>query len=140
MKSKEPPIRILLAIRQEDLPAMTDALGFDFDAVVCHRLIEAETRLMLDETISAILCGLRFDRGMIFDLLRYAKADPHTRLIPFYSIVESKNIFSTAILKSVQMAADILGADGFIDLSETRNAAGKPQACENLRQIIRQIT
>ncbi|OGB23754.1 MAG: hypothetical protein A3I66_15950 [Burkholderiales bacterium RIFCSPLOWO2_02_FULL_57_36] len=137
MKSKRSASRILVAVRQEDVAEIFDALGFEFDAVLCHSLKEA--RLRLDASISVILCGLRFDRGMIFDLLRHAKTSPMTRSIPFYSIVESKNIFSPAILNSVQMAATVLGASGFIDLFEVTNTAGEPEAYERLRQIIRQL-
>ena len=137
MKSKGSAGKILVAVREEDVGVMFDALGFEFDAVVCHSLKDA--CLKLDESVSVILCGVRFDRGMIFDLLRHAKADPKTRLIPFYSVVESRNIFSPAILESIQMAAAALGANGCIDILQEANRKREPVPYEKLRQVIRQL-
>jgi hypothetical protein len=112
-------------------------IGFEFDAVICHSLQDAQRKL--DDSISVILCGLRFDGGLIFELLRHAKANPKTKAVPFYSVVESKNIFSPAILLSIRMAGKALDATGFINLFDVTNAAGEPEAHEMLRQTIRQI-
>jgi hypothetical protein len=135
MESKRASHKILVAVRPKDVAVMFDALGFEFEAVICHSFKEAQ--LKLDESISVILCGLRFDGGLIFELLRHARASPKTKTIPFYSVVESKNIFSPAILVSIQLAGTALGADGLINLFDVTNMNGEPDAHERLRQTVR---
>lgn len=115
---------------------MTDALGFEFDTVICHDFEEAKRKL--DNSISLILCGLRFNEGMIFDLLRHAKASPNTKPIPFYTVVEAKNIFPPSILSSIDSAAKVLGSNGTINLFDIKTKSGESNAYEHLRQLIRE--
>jgi hypothetical protein len=137
MESKRASGKILVAVRPADVAMMFDALGFEFEAVVCHSLKDA--KLKLDDSISAVLCGLRFDGGLIFELLRHAKTTPATSAISFYSVVECNNIFSPAILISIQLAGKALGANGSINLFDVTNSDGEPTAHDKLRQTVRQI-
>lgn len=138
MESVTAAKKILVAIRPEDLAVTENALGPGFNTAICHSLPEAMCNLNVD--VAVILCGLRFDGGLIFDLLRFAKHNSETRSIPFYPFVESSNLFPAGILASIEMAARVLGADGLLHLTDvTTGTAAQPDPTENLRQIIRNL-
>lgn len=122
MESKRASGKILVAVRPADVAMMFDALRFEFDAVICRSFKDA--KLKLEGSISAVFCGLRFDGGLIFELLQHARVTPATRAIPIYSVVKCQNIFSPAILVSIQLAGKTLGANGFINLFDVTNSDG----------------
>lgn len=127
--------RLLIAIRPADLQMMSDVLGKEFDAVVCTTLQEALAAL--DSGVAAIGCGLHFDEGKMFDLLRHAKEDPRTRSIPFFCLKGSGGDLSPAILQSIRIATQAMGADGFLDISAWRNKYGDAHTYARLRKAIR---
>lgn len=135
MGPKKMSNKILVAVNPKDVAMMSDALGFEFEAVICHTIKEALSRL--DQNISLVLCGLRFDGGQIFELLRHVKNNPSTKAIPFYSVAEKKNIFTPAILGSVQLAGKAMGADGFINLFDVADTDTEQTAHERLRHTVR---
>ncbi|HEV2609416.1 MAG TPA: hypothetical protein VGU61_04045 [Noviherbaspirillum sp.] len=131
-----PSKTILLAIRPQDLPLVTAALGSEFDVKICHTYEEAKANLKA--SVGLIACGVHFDHGSMFDLLRAAKADPQTCCIPFYLLLGEGTVHSQAVLDGIRKAAKLLGAAGFTDLSRLRADLGKQQAYEILRQTVRQ--
>ena len=128
--------KVLVAVRPEDLPIVSDALGSAFDLIVCHNLADAQSHLGAD--IGLIACGVRFDSGRMFELLHAVKANPDTRSVPFYLILGVGKGYSQAILQGIKSAAEALGATGLTDLSRLENALGKEQAYQRLRDVIRQ--
>ena len=127
--------KILVAVRPSDLGLVSSALGREFNLLICHTMEEAVAHL--DERIGFIACGVRFDDGRMFDLLQAAKANPHTRQIPFYLLLGEGTRYSKSILHGIKTAAEALGATGFTDLSRLENLLGKEQAYERLREVVR---
>jgi hypothetical protein len=103
---------------------------------VCTSL--ADAKAVLDDSIGLIACGVHFDDGRMFDLLRYVKADPRLRSIPFFGIVGAGRELSPAILGGIRTAAATLGAAGLVDLAGLKNRIGEPQAYELLRGELRE--
>jgi hypothetical protein len=91
----------------------------------------------LGPDIGLISCGVRFDNGQMFEFLRAAKANPHTRDVPFYLILGDRQGYPQAILDGIKSAAELLGAAGFTDLSRLEKKLGKDKAYERLREVIR---
>lgn len=130
--------RILIAAAELETARITShVLEADFALAICTSV--AEARPLLSRNIDMVMCGIHFDEGRMFDLLRYAKADPDIKSIPFLCI-NSTDGLSPAIVQSVEIASKALGADGFVELYEWRNKLGDKQAFEKLRALIDSLT
>jgi hypothetical protein len=132
-----PTRKMLLAVRPQDTDLVSEALGTEFDLVICHSLVTAKAAL--DKDIGLIACGVRFDEGRMLDLLRYVKENTKIKSIPFFCIIGAGKSFSPAVLAGIKKAVLILGANGIVDLSELRKKVGDKQAYETLRQAIRKV-
>jgi hypothetical protein len=132
-----PARKLLVAARPQDVHLAYEALGTEFDLVICHSLTTAKAAL--SENIGLIACGVRFDEGRMLDFLRYVKENPKTQSIPFFCIIGAGKSFSPAVLEGIKQAVLILGANRIVDLSELRKKVGDEQAYETLREVIRKI-
>lgn len=128
--------KVLVAVRPQDLQLVASALGTEFDTLICHTLKEAEAAL--GPEIGTIACGVHFDSGAMFDLLRAAKANPATQQVPFYLLLGEGSGHSEAMLQGIRSAAKVLGAAGFTDLSQLRGELGEQGTYERLRQGVRE--
>lgn len=128
--------RVLVAVRPKDTLIVSEALGSEFDVTICHSLEEATSQL--DENTGVIACGVHFDSGRMFDLLRFAKANPKTQSIPFFILLGDEKGYSQSILDGIRSAAKLLGATEFTNLPMFKAQLGEQQAFERLRQVIRQ--
>lgn len=128
--------KVLVAIRPHDLHLVAAALGSEFDTIICHTLKEAEAAL--GPAVGVIACGVHFDRGAMFDLLRMAKANVHTSNVPFYLLLGEGSGHSEAVLQGIRSAAKLLGARGFTDLRRLRSELGDEQAYDRLRAGVRE--
>jgi DNA-binding NarL/FixJ family response regulator len=126
--------RVLVAASPESAERVRDALQEHFTLSVTSSLAEAQS--LLAEDIAIVLCGLHFDEGKMFDLLRYAKADPMTREIPFLCVKSTEGVLSSVIFQGIEIASRALGADGFVELVEWKMAVGDEAAYEQLRQLV----
>ncbi len=135
MATEKPEKKILVAVRAADLPIVRDALGIEFNVVVCHTLDDAIDQLT--EQVGLIACGVHFDDGAMFDFLRCAKANPETRAIPFFLLIDEGAAYSNAIIEGIRLAAKLLGAAALTDLSRLKTEVGEQQAYERLRQTVR---
>ncbi|MBK0393817.1 hypothetical protein [Ramlibacter algicola] len=77
-----------------------------FDAA--RALVKAETPL--------VLCGCHFDDGRMYDLLRWMRASPPLKHVPFLAVRLLEGQLDDAMYESVKIAIDAVGGDGFIDL------------------------
>jgi hypothetical protein len=127
----------MVAVRPKDLQLVYEALGDEFDIVVCHTFDEAQE--LLNGHISLIACGVRFDDGRMLDLLRYAKARHQTRAIPFHLMLASDRGYSDAVLNGIKTATTVLGAAGFTDIGSMVGEFGKARAYELIRAGIRAL-
>jgi hypothetical protein len=75
----------------------------------------------------------------MFDLLRYAKADPGTRRIPFLCIRVIEGGLDDTLYQSVDIATKALGAAGFIDLLRWETKFGAEEAHQRLRNLVDEL-
>jgi hypothetical protein len=111
--------RIVVAIRPEDAELMHEVLGDEFDLIVCTSLPDAQSALITHE-VHMIACGVHFDDGRMFDLLKYVKADEALRAIPFWGVLRDEGLLSSAITRGIRTAMKTLGANGLFNLSQMR--------------------
>jgi len=110
--------RIVVAIRPEDSGLMHAVMGDQFDLIVCTALPEAQAALA--QEVHMIACGVHFDDGRMFDLLKYVKADEALRAIPFWGVLRDEGMLSSAITRGIRTAMKTLGANGLFNLSQMR--------------------
>src|SRR5687768_6318891 len=103
MTSPSAERKVLVAVRPQDLSTVSDALGSEFDLIVCHTLDEVKAHL--DDDIGLIACGVRFDNGAMFDLVRLVKQQPNTKDIPIYLMAGDGVNYSKPILDGIRSAA-----------------------------------
>lgn len=114
---------------------MRQALARDFELVLCHTLEEARQALF-GGGIDLIIAGIHFDESRMFNLLRYAQADPVTNGIPFLCLKILDDQIAPTFMQSVEIASRALGARDFIDFSEWRARLGDGEAFSRLRERI----
>lgn len=129
--------RLLVAAAPESILAVSRALESHFTLIGAGSVAEAQSRVV--QGIDLILCGLHFDEGRMFDLLRYVKANPATKSIPFLCIKSGDGTLSPALLESVEIASKALGADGFVVLHDWKKDFGDDAAYEKLRHLINRL-
>ena len=110
--------RIIVAIRPQDAELMHEVLGDEFDLIVCTSLPDAQSALTHE--VHMIACGVHFDDGRMFDLLKYVKADEALRAIPFWGVLRDEGLLSSAITRGIRTAMKTLGANGLFNLSQMR--------------------
>lgn len=126
--------KLLLAASQKSGPITLKALEGYVDVTVCTSMEEAQ--LALSKGVDLVMCGLHFDEGRMLDFLRFAKANPDTRSIPFICVKSTEDMLSPVMLQSVEIASKALGAARFVDLYEWRTALGDEQAFQKLRDCV----
>lgn len=110
--------RIVVAIRPEDAGLMREVMGDEFDLIVCTSLAEAQSALT--QEVHMIACGVHFDDGRMFDLLKYVKSAEGLRVIPFWGVLRDEGMLSSAITRGIRTAMKTLGANGLFNLSQMR--------------------
>lgn len=127
--------KLLIAIRPEDVEFTKIILNDEFDVVFCHTYEDALAKL--DDTVKLITCGVHFDNGRVFDLLRYVRDNRRTEHLPFFIMLGASSRYSPAIVHGIKAAADLLKVTGFTDLTRFADKIGKEEAFAALRQGIR---
>jgi hypothetical protein len=127
---------ILIAVAPDDSHVVSAIVGTEFDVVVCHTLKDAQANLK--EHIGLIACGVHFDHGNMFELLRAAKANQATRSVPFFLVLKENTSHSPAVVHGIRSAGELLGVDVFIDLSALSPDADIQVRYERVRQMARE--
>lgn len=128
---------VLIAVREQDVPLVSQITQSEFQVEWCHTLNVAKGAFSAQ--IGLIACGVHFDEGAMFELLRAAKADPIVRDLPFWLVLRHDTPYSRPVIASIRSAAFLMEADKFIDLAELINESGQKQAFEKLRQMARAV-
>ena len=112
-------------------PVLVDALSVRFNLAFCYTLREAVS--LLDTGVDAVVCGIYFADGQVFDLLRLVKANPKTKHIPFFTAYGSAGELMTGVEQGIETATRALGGEGFIPLTRWRSESGDDKAFEKVR-------
>lgn len=126
--------RLLVAVRPQDRDLVVLALGTEFDLTIAYT--GAEALMAVQQGVDMIICGVHFDEGRMFELLRALKADPRTQAIPFVPVLGYGSAHSEAIRHGIRSAALSLGAAAFIDLEDMAARYGVEQGFTRLRQMV----
>nr|WP_314629763.1 hypothetical protein [uncultured Noviherbaspirillum sp.] len=129
-------VKVLVAIRPEDLDVMRRVFGDEFEVINCITLGDAKAALTDD--LALIACGVHFDDGRMFDLLKMVKEDPQLQAIPFWGILRDEGLLSSAITRGIRTAMKSMGASGLFNLSQLNAGSDEDAAFQNLRSAIRQ--
>ena len=128
-------VKVLVAIRPEDADVMRHVFGDEFEVINCITLAEAQAALSAE--LAMIACGVHFDDGRMFDLLKQVKADPQLCAIPFWGILRDEGLLSTAITRGIRTAMKSMGASGLFNLSQVDTDGDGDTAYGDLRSAIR---
>ena len=128
-------VKVLVAIRPEDADVMRHVFGDEFEVISCITLAEAQAALSPD--LAMIACGVHFDDGRMFNLLKQVKADPQLCAIPFWGILRDEGLLSSAITRGIRTAMKSMGANGLFNLSQVDTDGEGDNAYRELRSTIR---
>lgn len=131
------PIRTLLAASDTCREVVVAALGSGHEVVHARTLQQARSLVRLP--LDLIVCGLCFDESRMFDLLRQAKSDEASKVLPFLAVKGTDGELSPAVLQGIEIACAALGAEKFIELTEWERRDGKEVAHQRFRAVIRHI-
>lgn len=126
--------KVLVAIRPDDAQVMRRVLGDDFEVLACVSLAEAQAALT--PTIDMIACGVHFDDGRMFDLLKFVKSDTSFAHIPFWGVLRDEGMLSTAITRGIRTAMKTMGANGLFNLSQIAPGGDEETAFRDLRTAL----
>jgi hypothetical protein len=127
-----------LGVKNRSIPMIgTSATGMAMLLVPCVTLEMAKE--VARDNIDVILCGLHFDDSRMFDLLRFVKADPALRAIPFLCIKTLKGKVEPTFDESIRIATKALGAVGFFDLATKIDKVGRDHAMSEIAGYIENI-
>lgn len=127
-----------LGVKSKSFPMIgTSASGSKMRLVPCVTLDMAKEAVRDD--IDVILCGLHFDESRMFELLRYVKADPSLREIPFLCIKTLAGKVEPTFDESIRIATKALGAVGFFDLAAKIDKVGPERAKSEIAEYIENI-
>lgn len=127
--------KLLLAVRPEDVALSKGILGEEFNAVFCHSYEEACAEL--DDSVRVVTCGVHFDNGKVFDLLRFVRENPRSADLPFFILLGAGSRYSPAIVQGIRAAAKLLKVTAFTDLTRFSDKLGANASVDALRQGIR---
>lgn len=129
-------IKVLAAIRPDDADVMRRVFGDEFEVISCETLVEAQAALSAD--LAMIACGVHFDDGRMFDLLKSVKTDPRFANIPFWGILRDEGLLSRAITRGIRTAMKSMGANGLFNLSQIDAGTAEEAAYRELRGALKQ--
>ncbi|OWW20564.1 hypothetical protein [Noviherbaspirillum denitrificans] len=127
--------RLLIAVRPEDIAFSKVVLGDEFNTVICHSYEDACAAIV--SGVDLVTCGVHFDNGRVFDLLRRVRGDPGTAELPFFILLGAGSRYSPAIIQGIRAAAKLLKVTAFTDLNRFADKLGKEESLAALRQGIR---
>ncbi|MFC7516060.1 hypothetical protein ACFQUU_13680 [Herbaspirillum sp. GCM10030257] len=121
------------------MPLAHAILGDEFNLVFCHTLEAAYAAI--GDDVAAVVCGVHFAEGSVFELLQFVRSKPTAGKLPFFILLDTKGRYhySPAIVHGLRAAAKALGATQFTDLGSLAEKVGKDEAAEVLRRGLREV-
>ena len=139
MKKKR---NIFFADRAELRHIAQAVTGDWFDLKFCSSLEEAEASLRSPgnaEEVDLIACGLHFDDGRMYELLRFVRCNETTRPIPFLCVKLQKGKMTPSMLDSIKTSSAMLGAQGFVHFPDMVLKHGERAALIVFRKTLHDI-
>ncbi|RJF92638.1 hypothetical protein D3871_29085 [Noviherbaspirillum saxi] len=129
--------KLVIAIRETDMPLAHTILGDEYELVFSHTLETAQAAVA--KGIEAVVCGVHFSQGAVFELLQFVRSSSTVGQVPFFVLLDSKGryAYSPAIVHGLRAAAKALGATQFTDLGGLAEKVGNMEAVEVLRRGLR---
>lgn len=131
-------LKILLAVSTPELHGMM------IEILNKHRLCIVTT---VDQAVDAfhpeldlIICGLHFDMGRMYELLKYAKLSSKVKGIPFLCVQLTGGILPYGVFKSMECAFQLLGGDLLVQVDKWRIELGDEAAFAKLREVVETAT
>jgi len=127
--------RILVAGTQHAFELCRRVLGEEAEIVCAGSLREALARL--DESISLIVCSVRFDESRMFEFLHAVQTHATASEIPVICVRTGRAALSRSTRDAIAAATEALGVHDFIDMHALEQRVGTGAAEETLRQTVR---
>lgn len=127
--------KVLAADKPEGIQTLRNILSGHADILSASTLSDAAAMLN-GQSVDLILCGIHFDDSRMFDLLGLARQSARTKDIPFLVFRDMANQLDQTFSKSIEIAAMLLGAIGFIDLFSLKQNFGIVEAYEQFRRLV----
>jgi hypothetical protein len=125
---------VLAACPPFALPLLEKALGSYVNLVPVLSLDAAQKMLASKSHIALILCGVHFDEWRMYDLLRYVRNGyPH---VPFVCVRLLDTEIPRVSREALRIAAESLGAVGFVDMPELTRERGLEEAEKELMNTV----
>ncbi len=131
-------LKILLAVSTPELHTLM------INILNKHRLCIVTT---VDQAIDAfhpdldlIICGLHFDLGRMYEVLRCAKYSTKVKDKPFLCVQLTGGILPYGVFKSMECAFNLLGGDLLVQVDKWRIELGDEAAFAKLREVVETIT
>lgn len=130
------PKKLLIAVRENDVPLVQAFIGNAYEIVYCHTLHAAKAAL--DDGVDLVVSGVHFDGGAVFELLQHVRSSEAFGNLPFFVMLDTSRrySYSRAIVHGMRTASKALGATGFTDLGGMIDKFGKDEAVRMLKKGI----
>ena len=119
-------------------------LAFD----LCRRVIGEECDLLcagslrealgkLDDSISLVVCSVRFDESRMFEFLHALQTHPTAHGIPVICVRTGHAPLSPSTYDAIAAATEALGVQDFLDMHGLQQRLGEAAADDALRDAVR---
>jgi len=135
--SPSPAAPIVVADTSEAFQALQAPLARVF--ALAHAATCEQARALVQPMTPLVLCGVHFDEGRLYDLLRSLKATPTLAQVPFVVTRIGPGELDEGIYDSVKVATSALGGNGFIDFFRWQAQYGPAGAARRLLERVRAL-
>jgi PleD family two-component response regulator len=90
----------------------------------------------LDEPPHLIVCGIHFENGRFYDLLKRVKEMPATRAVPFVAVRATTRLTNRLSSGALELAVISLGGTRYVDHTSAAQRGSRQAADESLRRAV----
>jgi PleD family two-component response regulator len=127
-------IKIIAADRPTGVETLQKLLR-DIAVVVPVTTMEAAVDV-LASPFDLVICGVHFDDSRMFDLLTFVRQKDQSLVRSFLIFRDLESELDPTFFRSLEIAAEVSGAAGFVDLYSLKMAEGLDKADEHFRTIV----
>lgn len=131
-------LKILLAISTPELQEIMANILAKHQLHIVTSVEQAVNAFQPD--FDLILCGLHFDMGRMYELLKQAKASPVVVDVPFLCVQLTGGILPYGVYRSMECAFHLLGGDMLVQVDKWRIELGDEAAFAKLRDVVESMT